>query len=144
VLQCVAVFYGVLQYVAVSSVECIALFGEAASPAHPEGAVQCGAVCCSVLQCVAACCSLLQFVAVCCCILQCVVVCSSVLECVTHNIPRCLVKLQALCILEVQCIAGWCSVLQCAAACCRMFAVRFIALQSIAVAAQNSPRWHNF
>ena len=45
-------------------------------------AVQCVAVCCSVLQCVAVCCSVLQCVAVCCSVLQCDAVYCSVLQCV--------------------------------------------------------------
>ena len=45
-------------------------------------AVQCVAVCCSVLQCVAVCCSVVQCVAACRSVLQCVAVCCGVLQCV--------------------------------------------------------------
>ena len=77
----------------VSSAECIALFGEAASPAHPEGAV-----CCSVLQCFTVCCSMLQ--------------------CRVQNVSLFLVKPRALRIPKVRCVAVCCSVLWCVAVCC--------------------------
>jgi len=62
VLQCVAVCYSELKYVAVLSGD------------RPRALYV--AVCCSVLQCVAVCCSVLQCVAVCCRVLQCVAVLS--------------------------------------------------------------------
>ena len=83
VLQCGAVWYGVLQ--------CDTVCGCArracgARPPIPNGGHSglfvSVAVCCSVLQCVAVCCSVLQSVAVCCSVLQCVAVCCSVLQCV--------------------------------------------------------------
>jgi len=45
-------------------------------------ALQCVAVCCSLLQCVAVCCRVLQCAAVCCSVLQHVAACCSVLHCV--------------------------------------------------------------
>ena len=69
-------------------------------------ALQCVAVCCSVLPCVAVCCvccSVLQCVVICCCVLQCVAVCCSVLQCVVT------------CCSVLQCVAVCCSVLQCVA-----------------------------
>jgi len=77
------------------------------------GALQCLAVCCSVLQCVTgnggqflwtleeACCS-------CCSVLQCLAVCSSVSQSA------------ALCCSVLHCAAACCSVLQSAAVCCRV------------------------
>ena len=65
VLQCVAVFGSVLQYLN-----------------DENGGDAFIAVCCSVLQCVASCRSVLQCVVVCCSVLQCVAVCCSVLQCV--------------------------------------------------------------
>jgi len=71
--------------------------------------------CCSALQCDAVCCSVLQESLACvhkakhtccmscCSMLQCVAVCSSVLQCV------------AICCSVVQCVAVCCSVLQCVA-----------------------------
>ena len=73
-------------------------------------ALQCVAVCGSVLQCVAVCCSVLQCGAVCCSVLQCGAVCCSVLHrgaYVTH---------QDAYITRIR--SRWCSVLQCVAVCC--------------------------
>ena len=69
-------------------------------------ALQCVAVCCSVLQCAAVCCSVLQCAAVRCSVLQCVAVCCSVLQCI------------AVCCSVLQCVAVCCSVLQCVAVRC--------------------------
>jgi len=86
-LQCVAVCYSVVQFVAVWLI-CSTWRGG-------RHLLQCVAVCCSVLQCVLQygvyaaheeeldmCCSVLQCVVVCCSVLQCVAVCCSVLQCV--------------------------------------------------------------
>jgi len=88
-LQCVAVFYSVLQHIAIA---------RQTTRLHSAGcsALQCVVACCSFLQRVAACCSALQRFSVCCSVLQCVAVCCSVL----------------------QCVAACCSILQCVAACC--------------------------
>jgi len=89
---CVAVCCSVLQCVAVcGSVFCCSVlqsrfdcrvFGEVQKLriCQKVDALQCVAVCCSVLQCVAVCCSVLKRVAVCCSVLQCVAVCCSVLH----------------------------------------------------------------
>ena len=97
-LQCVAVWYRVLQCVAEEVLKIARRI-----------------VCCSVLQCVAVCCSVLQCVAVCCrgsaqdrkttCVLQCVAVCCSVLQCVAKEVRKISRRLVS------------CSVLQCAAMC---------------------------
>jgi len=61
-------------------------------------ALQCVALCCSVMQCVVVCCSVLQCVAVCCTLLQCVAVCCTLLQC---DAMRCSV-LQ--CVAVLQCV----------------------------------------
>jgi len=98
VLQCAAVCYRVLHYVAIGASACLCA---------RKRLLQCVAVCCSVLQCVAVCSSMLQgiavfctrsvwvsvcthmcvavcwqCIAVCCSVLQCATVCYSVLQCV--------------------------------------------------------------
>jgi len=94
---------------------------------------------CSALQCVAMCCSVLQYsgewqysvpyVVACCSALQCVAVCRSVTQCVAvlwrmavlYNL-RVLGEWQFsvtyVCYIVLQCAAGRCRVLQCVAACC--------------------------
>ena len=59
VLQCVAVYFSLLQCVAPS-------VGHLGETPFACSALQCVAVCCSVLQCVAVCCSVLQCITVCC------------------------------------------------------------------------------
>jgi len=78
VLQCVAVYCSVLQYVLRCAAVCCIMLQCAAAC---RSVLRCAAVCRSG-QCVAACCSMLQCVTVCCIVLQCVAVCCSVLQCV--------------------------------------------------------------
>ena len=63
-------------------------------------AMQCVAVCCSILQCLLVSCSVLHCAAMCSYVLQCVAVCCSVLQCLAVS-----------CIV-LQCVAMCCSVLQ--------------------------------
>ena len=117
--RCVAVFFRVLQYVAVCCsvfVACVAGALLAQQHSCQQGALQyvagrcsvlqCAAVCCSVLQCAVGCCSVPQCAAVCCSVLQCAAACCSVLQCA------------AVCCSVLQCAAVCCSVLQRVAACC--------------------------
>jgi len=128
-LQCVAVFYSVLQRAAMwCNFVVMSRRG-----AHNELQVccKCVAVCCSVLQCVAVCCSVLQCVAVCRSVLQCVAVCCSVLQCAAvccnfvvesgrgaHNELQVCCKYVAVCCCGLQCVSVRCSALQCAAEFC--------------------------
>ena len=84
-LESVAVYYSVLQFVAVvfcSVLQCIARQQRLALLAVCCSVLQFVAACCSVLQCVAVCCSVLPCVAVCCSVWRCVAVCCSALQCV--------------------------------------------------------------
>ena len=145
-LQCVAVFYSVLQC------DVVQLRCPSAPCTGSRSVLQCVATiatCCSVLQCVAVphpvmgarqrpaqvvavCCSVLQgvavqSVAVCCRVLQCVAVCGSVRQCfaVCPSTPCTgrfsvfsVLQCVAVCCSVLQCVAVCCSVLQCVAACC--------------------------
>ena len=72
VLQCVAVYFTVLQCVVMCRASCVSTPG--LQIVQNFGSVlYCVTVCCSVLQCVAVCCSVLQCVAVCCGVFQCCV-----------------------------------------------------------------------
>ena len=98
---CVAVYYRVLQCVAV---RCSVLDLEiAVVPYEVLGTdvLQCAAMYCSVLQCIAVCCSVLQCAAVCCSVLQCVAECCSVWQCIAVHCS------------VLRCVAVCCSVLQC-------------------------------
>ena len=76
-------------------------------------AMQCVAVCCSVLQCIAVCCSPLH-IDMWCSVLQCVAERCSVLQCVAVCCSP--LHIDMWCVL--QCVAECCSVLQCIAVCC--------------------------
>jgi len=82
------------------------------------GAVQCVAVCCSVLQCVAAVwpgrgrqmwCSVLQCecVAVCCSVLQCVAVCCSMAGSGQADVVQCVAVFSGVSVLQCECGAVW-------------------------------------
>jgi len=81
VLQCVAVYYSVLQCVndvKITSIDTMTW----RPPELYRSVLQCVAVCCSVMQCVAVCGSGMQCVAVCGSVMQCVAVCGSIMQCV--------------------------------------------------------------
>ena len=64
----------------------------------------------TAMQCVAVCCSVLQGVAVCCSVLQCVAVCCSVLQCVAVRSPRglCDMTHSYVCLDLLTCVACVC------------------------------------
>ena len=104
-MQCVVVRCSALQCVAV----CCSVLVEESQPKRPRANEKwrvCG-VCVVIIEpSTGVCCSVLQGVAVCCSVLQCVAVCCSVLQCAAE------------CCSVLQCVAVCCSVLQCVAVCC--------------------------
>jgi len=118
-IKCVAVFYSVLQYVALC---CNTLHNVVVGGVVGRNVGVLHTLCCSVLQCAADCCRVLQwwisledmqvfcrecvvFVAVCCRVLQCVAVCCSVMQCTLQSV------------FVVQCVAAYCRM------CCSVFTV---------------------
>ena len=153
----VAVYCNALQHPAAHCVvQCVAMNAVACCNARLhvckiKFALQCVAVCCSVLQCVAVWCIAAQCVAVSCSILQCLLQCHSFyihfecLQCVAvcclalQCVATCnsiIVLCVAVCCSVLQCLAVHCSVLQCVAMCCSALlcvAVRCCVLQCVAV-----------